>query len=183
MAVASNVVLGKGVRIAHPNLVNLYGCCIGDEVTIGPFVEIQDNCWIGHGCKISSHSFICGGVVLEDEVIIGHGVIFGNDIYPAMSGDADQDCDDIQLIPTRVGRGAVVGSNVTIVAGTTIGEGAMICAGAVVTTDVPAYAVAAGAPATIVNQMPRPEDAASCVLGAPVEPSMPSRCRTRARKT
>ena len=132
-----------------------------------PFVEIQDSCSIGHGCKISSHSFICGGVILEDEVIVGHGVIFGNDVHPWPSAarDADDDVDEIRLLPTRVCRGAVIGSNVTVVAGTTIGEGAMICAGAVVTADVPPYAVVAGAPAVIVDRMRPPEALAPpCVV-------------------
>lgn len=167
MAVASDVVLGKAVRIAHPHLVNIYGCRIGDEVTIGPFVEIQENCSVGNGCKISSHSFICGGVILEDEVMIGHGVIFGNDIHPSTTdfSEQDGDADEIHLLPTRVCRGAVVGSNATIAAGTTIGEGAMICAGAVVTSDVPPYAIVAGAPARIVDRMLRPEEGLSLAVG------------------
>jgi UDP-2-acetamido-3-amino-2,3-dideoxy-glucuronate N-acetyltransferase len=152
MPIDSNVVLGHRTRIAHPDLVNIYGCCIGDEVTIAPFVEIQKNCSIGHGCKISSHSFICGGVVFEDDVIIGHGVIFSNDLYPqtASCHEQDADGDDFRLVPTRVCRGAVIGSNATIVAGTTIGEGAVICAGAIVIADVPPHAIAAGVPAQIV---------------------------------
>jgi acetyltransferase-like isoleucine patch superfamily enzyme len=149
----TNVTLGTDVRITHPELVNLYGCTIGSGTKIGPFVEIQKFSAIGSLCKISSHSFICEGVTIEDEVFIGHGVIFTNELYPrATNGEgALQTEADWQVVPTLVRRGASIGSNATIVAGVTIGRGAMIGAGAVVTRDVPDGALALGVPARIVG--------------------------------
>lgn len=157
--IASSVVLDEGVVIHHPDLVNLYGCTIGGGTRIGTFVEIQKNAFIGRNCKISSHSFICEGVTLEDGVFVGHGVMFTNDLYPrAVAPDGTLLKDgDWSVVPTTVRRHASIGSNVTIVAGVTIGEGALIGAGAVVTKDVPAHAIVAGVPAKIVghvNQMP-----------------------------
>lgn len=143
------VALGEGTDIRQPDLVNLYDCRIGDGTRIGPFVEIQKNAVIGRNCKISSHSFICEGVTIEDGVFVGHGVMFTNDRYPhATTQDGRlQSGDDWTLLPTLVKRRASIGSNATILPGITIGEGAMIGAGAVVTRDVPDHAMVAGVPA------------------------------------
>lgn len=149
MAVGRDVLLGDGVVIFHPELVNLYGCRIGDLTRIGAFVEIQKNASIGARCKISSHSFICEGVTIEDEVFIGHGVMFTNDRFPrATTGDgALQSEADWAVIETRVCQGASIGSNATILPGIVIGKYAMIGAGAVVTREVKDYAIVAGNPA------------------------------------
>lgn len=155
MAVNEDVQLGKNVKIVHPQLVNLYGCHIDDETKIGTFVEIQKNTTIGKRCKISSHSFLCEGVVIEDEVFIGHGVMFTNDLYPRatnIDGSLQTDA-DWAVIETRVRRGASIGSNATILAGLTIGESALIGAGAVVTRDVADYAIVAGVPARVVGDV------------------------------
>jgi UDP-2-acetamido-3-amino-2,3-dideoxy-glucuronate N-acetyltransferase len=153
MPVADSVVLESDVVIHHPQLVNLYGCRVGAESRIGAFVEVQRGAVIGRRCKISSHSFLCEGVTLEDGVFIGHGVMFTNDLYPrAVSDDGSLQTDgDWQCVPTLVKARASIGSNVTIVAGVTIGEGALVGAGAVVTKDVPAYAIVAGVPARVVG--------------------------------
>lgn len=149
--IAPDVKLGERVRIF--GFTNLYGCEIGDDVKIGTFVEIQKGAKIGDRCKISSHSFICEGVVLEPEVFIGHGVTFTNDLYPratnaagALQTEADWVC-----IPTVVKRGASIGSGVTLLCGITIGERAIIGAGSVVTKDVPADAVVVGNPARVIR--------------------------------
>jgi acetyltransferase-like isoleucine patch superfamily enzyme len=145
--IAEDVVLGKGVRIV--GWVNLYGCTVGDESFIGPFVEIQSNAHIGSRVKIQSHTFICSGVTIEDEVFIGHGVIFINDKHPHATnpdGSLQGPADWFQE-PTQVGRGASIGSGATILCGVRIGEGAIVGAGAVVTQDVPPGAVVAGCPA------------------------------------
>ncbi|WP_024296764.1 acyltransferase [Methylomicrobium lacus] len=151
--IKENVVLGEGVAIYHPQLVNLYGCTIGEGSRIGTFVEIQKGASVGARCKISSHTFICEGVDIEDGVFIGHGVMFTNDIYPrAVNPDGGlQTEEDWRVIKTRVKAGASIGSNATILCGITIGEGALIGAGAVVTRDVPDYAIVAGVPARIVG--------------------------------
>jgi acetyltransferase-like isoleucine patch superfamily enzyme len=151
----ANVILGQNVRIFQPELVNLYGCSIGDETKIGAFVEIQKNATIGARCKISSHSFVCEGVTVEDEVFIGHGVMFTNDRYPrAVNQDGSLQSDkDWQAIKTIVRKRASLGSNATIVAGVTIGESAMVGAGAVVTRDVPDFAIVAGVPARVIGRM------------------------------
>jgi UDP-2-acetamido-3-amino-2,3-dideoxy-glucuronate N-acetyltransferase len=153
MPVAKDVQLGRDVRIFHPELVNLYGCSVGDETRIAAFVEIQIGARIGSRCKISSHTFICEGVTIEDEVFIGHGVMFTNDKYPrATTADGrPQGADDWKVEPTRVGRRASIGSNATILCGITIGAGATVGAGAVVTRDVPAGAIVAGVPARVTG--------------------------------
>jgi UDP-2-acetamido-3-amino-2,3-dideoxy-glucuronate N-acetyltransferase len=145
--IAPDVRLGQGVRIF--GFVNLYGCEIGDESKIGTFVEIQRGSRIGRRCKISSHSFICEGVTLEDEVFIGHGVMFTNDKYPRATTETGnlQTGADWQVAPTVVKRRASIGSGATILCGVTIGEGAIVGAGAVVTKDVPPATVVAGNPA------------------------------------
>ena len=160
MPIADNVVLGVNVQIYHPALVNLYGCTIGDAVKIGAFVEIQKGAVVGSRCKISSHSFLCEGVTLEDEVFVGHGVIFTNDAYPrATAGGRLQTEADWTVVPTRVRRGASIGSGVVILCGVTIGEHAMIGAGAVVTHDVPPHAIVAGVPARLLGDMTTREPA------------------------
>jgi UDP-2-acetamido-3-amino-2,3-dideoxy-glucuronate N-acetyltransferase len=152
MPIGKDVQLGHDVKIFHPELVNLYGCSVGDETKIGTFVEIQGGAKIGRRCKISSHSFICEGVTIEDEVFVGHGVMFTNDRFPrATNPDGElQGPADWKVEPTRVCRRASIGSNATILCGITIGEGATIGAGSVVTRDVPPNAVVAGVPARIV---------------------------------
>ena len=149
--IGADVTLGDNVIIHQPQLVNLYGCRIGESTRIGAFVEIQRGVVIGRRCKISSHSFICDGVTIEDGVFIGHGVMFTNDRFPrALTEDGRLQTDaDWELVPTRVGRGASIGSNATILPGVTIGEGALVGAGAVVTRDVPPHAVVAGVPARL----------------------------------
>ncbi|MDK1374002.1 MULTISPECIES: acyltransferase [unclassified Sinorhizobium] len=153
--IASDVTLHEDVVIHHPDLVNLYGCAVGAGTRIGTFVEIQKNAAIGRNCKISSHSFICEGVTLEDGVFIGHGVMFTNDIYPrAVNADGGlQSQADWTVVPTRVRRRASIGSNATILAGVTIGEAAQVGAGAVVTRDVPNFAIVAGVPARIIGRV------------------------------
>jgi len=153
MPITESVQLGSNVRIFHPDLVNLYGCRIGDDSRIGAFVEIQKNAHVGARCKVSSHTFICEGVTIEDEVFIGHGVMFTNDIYPrATNPDGSPQSEaDWKVIETRVCKRASIGSNATILAGITIGEGALVGAGAVVTKDVPPYAIVAGVPAKVVG--------------------------------
>ncbi len=150
MPIAPTVRLGRNVVIHHPDLVNLYGCQVGDDTKIGSFVEIQKNATIGSFCKISSHTFICEGVEIDDEVFVGHGVMFINDPYPrATSGGALQTEADWKVVPTRVRRGASIGSGAVIMCGVTIGERALVGAGAVVTHDVPADSVVAGVPARL----------------------------------
>jgi UDP-2-acetamido-3-amino-2,3-dideoxy-glucuronate N-acetyltransferase len=148
--VASDVQLGANVRLF--GFANLYGCTIGDDTKVGTFVEIQKNASIGQRCKISSHTFICEGVTIEDEVFIGHGVVFINDMDPrAASAGRLQTEADWAVIPTRIGRGASIGSGAVILAGVTVGEGALVGAGAVVTKDVPACSVVAGNPARFLR--------------------------------
>ena len=155
MPVASSVSLGKDVKIFQPELVNLYGCTIGGETKIGAFVEIQKNASIGTRCKISSHTFICEGVTIEDEVFVGHGVMFINDRFPrATNADGSlQTEEDWSVENTVIRRTAAIGSNATIVAGVTIGVGALVGAGAVVTKDVADYAIVAGVPARVIGDV------------------------------
>lgn len=144
----TDTVLGEGVVIYHRDLVNLYGCRVGAGTKIGAFVEIQKNVSIGERCKISSHSFVCEGVEIADDVFIGHGVMFINDRYPRATADGRLQTEaDWSVVPTRVRRGASIGSGATILCGITIGEGALVGAGAVVTRDVAAGATVAGVPA------------------------------------
>jgi len=148
----TNVQLGQNVKIFQPDLVNLYGCQIGDDTKIGTFVEIQKNASVGARCKISSHSFICEGVKIDDEVFIGHGVMFINDPEPRATSDgALQTEADWVVVPTSVRKGASIGSGAVIMCGVTIGEGALIGAGAVVTKDVAPRSVVAGVPARLLR--------------------------------
>ena len=151
--VAPSVKLGQ--RVALNAFTNLYGCEIGDDSKIGTFVEIQKGAKIGRRCKISSHSFICEGVTIEDEVFVGHNVTFTNDLFPratrvdgSLQTDADWKC-----VPTLIKRGASIGSSATILCGVTIGERAMVGAGAVVTKDVPANTLVAGNPARVLRKL------------------------------
>jgi acetyltransferase-like isoleucine patch superfamily enzyme len=154
MAIGRDVKLGAGVKIPHPDLVNLYGCSIGEDTRIGTFVEVQKRATIGARCKISSHTFVCEGVTIEDEVFVGHGVMFINDRYPrATAGGRPQTEDDWTAVPTLVKRGASIASGAVILCGITIGEGAMVGAGAVVTRDVPDYGLAYGVPGRLVGDV------------------------------
>jgi len=151
--IAPDVKLGKDVKIF--SFVNLYGCEIGDYTKIGTFVEIQKNASIGKNCKISTHTFICEGVHIEDDVFVGHNVTFINDMYPRATTENGemQTEEDWEVVPTYVKKGASIGSSATILAGVTIGEKAMVGAGAVVTKDVPERAVVAGNPARVIRKM------------------------------
>ncbi len=155
MSISPDVNLAREVRIPQPDLVNLYGCTIQEGSMIGAFVEIQKNAVVGRRCKISSHSFLCEGVMLEDEVFIGHGVMFTNDPFPrATNADGSPKTDaDWKVHPTKVGHRASIGSNATILSGITIGKEALVGAGAVVTQDVPDYAIVAGVPARVVGDV------------------------------
>jgi UDP-2-acetamido-3-amino-2,3-dideoxy-glucuronate N-acetyltransferase len=153
--IAPDVKLGRNVRIF--GFTNLYGCEIGDDVKIGTFVEIQKGAKIGNRCKISSHTFICEGVTLEDDVFIGHHVVFTNDRYPRAtnSGGQLQTEADWKCIPTLVKKGASIGSGAVLLCGITVGENAMIGAGSVVTKDVPPDAIVVGNPARVVKSLPK----------------------------
>ena len=153
--ISPDVIMGRGVRTF--GFVNLYGCEIGDEVKIGTFVEIQKGARIGARCKISSHTFICEGVTLEEEVFIGHNVTFTNDLYPRATNPNGslQEEKDWKCTPTLVKRGASIGSSATLLCGITIGEFAVVGAGSVVTRDVPEYTVVAGNPARLLKKLPR----------------------------
>lgn len=167
MSITSDVKLGRDVAVPRPELVNLYGCEIGDETRVGAFVEVQKNAAVGARCKISSHSFICEGVVIEDEVFVGHGVMFTNDLYPRATGPggALQTETDWRVLPTRVRKGASIGSHATVLPGIVIGACAMVGAGAVVTSDVPEHAVVVGNPSRVVGDTRGvPESAASSRL-------------------
>jgi acetyltransferase-like isoleucine patch superfamily enzyme len=153
--IASNVKLGRNVRLF--GYANLYGCELGDDVKVGPFVEIQKGVKIGNRCKISSHSFLCEGVTLEDDVFIGHNVTFTNDRFPrATNGNGQLQTEaDWSCLPTLVKRGASIGSGVTLLCGITIGENALIGAGSVVIRDVPPDTVVAGNPARTIRALQR----------------------------
>jgi len=151
MPISRDVTLDEGVTIFHRDLVNLYGCRVGAHTKIGAFVEVQKNAVIGQRCKISSHSFVCEGVTIEDDVFVGHGVMFINDRFPRATADGRLQTEaDWSVVPTRVCKGASIGSGAAILCGVTIGEAAMVGAGAVVTRDVPAGATVAGVPARLL---------------------------------
>jgi UDP-2-acetamido-3-amino-2,3-dideoxy-glucuronate N-acetyltransferase len=154
LRIAPDVKLGRDVKIYA--FVNLYGCAIGDESKIGAFVEIQKGVTVGRRVKISSHTFVCEGVTIEDEVFVGHGVMFTNDRYPraTSASGALQTEADWAVVPTLVKRGASIGSHATIIAGVTIGERAIVGAGAVVTRDVPPGTIVAGVPARPLGAVP-----------------------------
>jgi UDP-2-acetamido-3-amino-2,3-dideoxy-glucuronate N-acetyltransferase len=158
--ISDDVILGEGVSIPHPGLVNLYGCSIGAESKVGPFVEISRGVAVGKRCKISSHSFLCEGVTVEDNVFVGHGVMFTNDMFPRATtrGELQQD-GDWEMLPTLVRSGASIGSGATVLCGLTIGVEAMVGAGAVVTQDVPDYAIVVGCPARVVGDVRQREAA------------------------
>ena len=152
--IKDDVKIGKGTKIFQPDLVNLYGCEIGDDTKVGSFVEIQKNAKIGKNCKISSHTFICEGVTIEDDVFVGHNVSFINDKYPraTIKGKLQTE-DDWVCVPTLVKKGASIGTSSTILCGVTIGENAIIGSGSVVTKDVPSNTVVAGAPARVIRRV------------------------------
>jgi UDP-2-acetamido-3-amino-2,3-dideoxy-glucuronate N-acetyltransferase len=166
--IAPDVKLGKGVRIF--GFVNLYGCEIGDDSKIGTFVEIQKKAQIGKRCKVSSHTFICEGVTLEDEVFVGHGVMFTNDLFPRATNEDGglQTEADWKCIPTLVKRGASIGSGATLLCGITVGEKAVIGAGSVVTKDVPAGAIVVGCPARVIKWVAGYEPADNALRGSVV---------------
>ena len=151
--IAPDVKLGKDVKLAK--FINLYGCSIGDETKIGAFVEVQKNASVGRRCKISSHTFICEGVTIEDQVFVGHGVTFINDSYPratTSTGDLQTE-QDWKVEPTRVCQGASIGSGATILSNVVVGEHAIVGAGSVVTRDVPPYSIVAGNPARVLRSV------------------------------
>jgi acetyltransferase-like isoleucine patch superfamily enzyme len=153
--ISKDVKLGEGVVIHHPDLVNLYGCFIGPATRIGTFVEVQKGATVGARCKVSSHTFLCEGVHIEDGVFIGHGVMFINDSFPravTASGDLQTEA-DWKVVETRVKTQASIGSNATILSGVTVGERALVGAGAVVTKDVPDHAIVAGVPAKVIGDV------------------------------
>lgn len=159
VSIGSNVQLGKNIKFSK--FINLYGCKIGDDTKIGAFVEIQKNATIGKRCKVSSHTFICEGVTVEDNVFIGHNVTFINDTYPratTSSGELQTE-KDWKVESTLVKKGASIGSGVTILANVVIGEGALVGAGSVVTKDVPSFSVVAGNPAKVIRLFPSEKEA------------------------
>jgi acetyltransferase-like isoleucine patch superfamily enzyme len=157
LCIAPDVRLGENVKLSK--FINLYGCEIGDNTKIGAFVEIQKNAAVGKNCKISSHTFICEGVTIEDGVFIGHGVMFINDMYPRAESEAGvlQTESDWKVETTLVQKGASIGSGATILAGVTVGENAMVGAGSVVTKSVPPGAIVAGNPARVLRMVERKE--------------------------
>lgn len=152
-SIAPDVKLGPGVKLSK--FINLYGCTIGDDTKIGAFVEIQKNAFVGKRCKISSHTFVCEGVTIEDEVFVGHGVVFINDIYPRATTETGglQTEADWSVAKTLIKKRASIGSGATILANITIGENAIVGAGAVVTKDVPANTIVAGNPARVLRKI------------------------------
>jgi len=167
LSIAPDVKLGKDVKLAK--FINLYGCAVGDETKIGAFVEIQKNASVGRRCKISSHTFICEGVTIEDHVFIGHGVVFINDSYPRATrpGGALQTEADWTVEKTLVKNGASIGSGATILANVTIGEHAIVGAGSVVTRDVPARTIVAGNPARVIRSVPDSRNVGDSLSGRP----------------
>lgn len=154
--IADDVVLGENVKIF--DFVNLYGCEIGDDSKIGTFVEIQKNAVVGKNCKISSHTFICEGVTIEDDVFVGHNVTFINDMFPRATAEDGglQTEDDWECVETRIKKGASIGSSVTLLCGITVGENAIVGAGSVVTKDVPPNTIVAGNPAQVLRNIEKP---------------------------
>jgi UDP-2-acetamido-3-amino-2,3-dideoxy-glucuronate N-acetyltransferase len=153
MPISDDVVLGRNVQIPQPALVNLYGCKVGADTRIGSFVEIQRGATVGERCKISSHTFVCEGVHVADDVFVGHGVMFINDRFPRATKDGKlQTAADWTCIETHVGRGASIGSGAVILCGVTIGRDAMVGAGAVVTADVADGAIVVGVPARLMTR-------------------------------
>ena len=149
--IATDVKLGRNVRIF--GFTNLYGCEVGDDSKIGTFVEIQKGAKIGRRCKVSSHTFICEGVTIEDEVFIGHHVVFTNDLFPRATANGQLQTDaDWKCVPTLVKRGASIGSGAVLLCGITIGENSVVGAGSVVTKDVPANAIVVGNPARVMKK-------------------------------
>lgn len=153
LSISDDVILGENVKLA--NFINLYGCTIGDNTKIGAFVEIQKNALIGKNCKIQSHTFICEGVTIEDNAFIGHSVTFINDKYPKSTNSDGklQSEADWKVEPTRVKKGATIGSGSTILGNVTIGENALVGAGSVVTKDVPPDTIVAGNPAKVIRKI------------------------------
>ncbi len=151
--ITPDVKIGNGTKIFHPDLVNLYGCTIGENCKVGAFVEIQKGVKIGNNVKVSSHTFICEGVTMEDDVFVGHNVTFINDKYPRSTIDGRlREAGEWECTPTVVKKGASLGSSCTILCGVTIGENAIVGAGAVVTKDVPANAIVTGVPAKLLKK-------------------------------
>ncbi|HLJ24294.1 MAG TPA: acyltransferase [Candidatus Acidoferrales bacterium] len=151
-SIAPDVKLGKGVKLSK--FINMYGCTIGDETKIGAFVEIQKNASVGRRCKISSHTFVCEGVTIEDNVFIGHGVMFINDIYPRATANGELQTEaDWKVERTVIKNGASIGTGATILANVTIGENAIVGAGSVVTKNVPANTIVAGNPAKVLRKI------------------------------
>jgi acetyltransferase-like isoleucine patch superfamily enzyme len=158
LCIAPSVKLGRDVKLSQ--FINLYGCEIGDETKIGAFVEIQKNASVGKRCKISSHTFVCEGVTIEDNVFIGHGVMFINDSYPRATSDGKLQTEaDWKVERTIIKKGASIGSGATILANITIGENAIVGAGSVVTKDVPANSIAAGNPARVLRYIEQTTEA------------------------
>jgi UDP-2-acetamido-3-amino-2,3-dideoxy-glucuronate N-acetyltransferase len=156
--ISADVKIGKGTRIF--GFTNLYGCALGDDTKVGTFVEIQKGAVIGSRCKISSHTFICEGVIIEDEVFIGHNVTFTNDLFPRSTNAEGQlqTESDWKCVATRVEQGASIGSGATLLCGITVGKGAIVGAGSVVTRDVPPFAIVAGNPARVLRMLNESKD-------------------------
>ena len=163
LSISPDVKLGANIKLSK--FINLYGCEIGDGTKIGAFVEIQKNVIVGRNCKISSHTFVCEGVAIEDNVFVGHGVMFINDLYPraTTSSGSLQTERDWKVEPTLVKRGASIGSGATILARVTIGENAIVGAGSVVTKDVPANTIVAGTPARVIRVVDQTETESTLV--------------------
>ena len=156
--IAPDVKLGKGVKLAK--FINMYGCEVGDDTKIGAFVEIQKNASVGRRCKISSHTFVCEGVTIKDNVFIGHGVMFINDVYPRATANGQLQTEaDWKVERTVIKKGASIGTGATILANVTIGENAIVGAGSVVTKDVPANSIVAGNPAKVLRKIESPLEA------------------------
>lgn len=170
LCVSDDVKLGKNVKLTK--FINLYGCEIGDNSRIGAFVEIQKNARIGCNCKISSHTFICEGVIIEDDVFIGHNVTFINDLYPrATTNDGNLQTEaDWKCVTTLIKIGASVGSSATLLCGVTVGEHAIVGAGSVVTRDVPPYSVVAGNPARLMRKIEKEESTHESSISRPESP-------------